>query len=576
MEITPVTNIDFNHDNSYLENCFKRVSVDMSRPNQVLNILNPFEYFEKYRPTLKLFRSEKLILKLLYMLPLDNEDRDEIEFLKNNKGRRIDEGILYKILVLVCGRKSGKTAFAAEIAGYETYRLHQFYNPQAYFAFGEGAPMSICLASASSKQAQELNNYVRAAVENSDYLSPYKDVINEKEIRLFSKSELDRGMSKGSIFIHCLHSKSSTIRTYNAFVVLIDEIAWMLNSSQIYSGDAMYRALEPGTTHFKAKGRDFGKVLVMSSPAEKAGMLWDLYEQSLKIKSILCVQYASWEFNPNLDKEDFEENFLLDPDGALMEYAGEFGNVRDHFLPQEKIPLIFQKGVKIVTTPKQQRGISYIVCVDASKKWDRYFLCWAHSEDIYDVEKKQKVRYAFIDGLKYWESQSIKDENGDFVTEDIDIETVENFIIEKLVRRGFPLAGIFYDQFQSSSSIQKFKKMGLNAKETVFTNKYKLTIYGDLKEGLMTERVKCYDEDLLTYDKSPRKILEQEMKHIQRIIKGRTTIIQAPESGKVKTDDACDVVANAVSLLFRSGLHNKIDVVRQPIAVMPIVKSWRS
>jgi hypothetical protein len=323
----------------------------------------------------------------------------------------------------------------------------------------------------------------------------------------------------------------------------MDELAHFIDNMGNYSGDAMYRALTPSVRTFG----DYGKIFCLSSPLGKSGKFYELSEQAEKITSILYVNYATWEFNPNITRASLDDEFQKDPEGAEMEFGARFGAVIAGFLPPEKIDEMLMPNVGIQLVGN--RSMIYAVTVDPSKNMDRYAVVWGHAE--WDYINGDKTKVAILDGMKVWEAKKVKLPNGKWAIENIDIEKVENFIISLQSRRMFNVGIVAYDQYQSQASIQKFQKMGMNAQETTFTNKYKDAIYGTLRSCLLTNTVRCFGKD--APDSDVLSIALAELKSIQRTLKGKTVHIGHPNVGAIQTDDIADCIANLVHLLITAG-----------------------
>lgn len=521
--------------------------------NQNSGILNIFQFNDKYLHY-KLFPREITALKIIYGIELNITDEEEIKWLFENKNLRIlwkKEG--YHEIVFVMGRKSGKSAFTAIISCYELYRIHTLFNPQDFFGFLPNSPISMVLCSASGAQAEELHLYVEAAIKNCDYFKDYIDSLGKKDISIFTQQEKRLGDTReGSLKIHTLHSLSRTVRTYNAFVVVMDELAHMIDNKGIFSGDALYKALTPSITLFK----NWGRIISLSSPLGKSGKLYQLYQlsQDENIKSIVAFQYANHEFNPNIKKEDFEDEHKKDPTSADMEYNGNFGTTIDAYLPEDKIDIMFKSEISIVQIGNIYTD--YIVTVDPSKNNDRYVICVMHKET--RQIQGRPVIFKIIDNLKYFEAEIIKLENGDYKKLDIRVKDVEDYIIN-LTKRGFKIALLAYDQFHSTSSIQKFNDMGFNAIETTFTAKYKEIIYTDLKNDLINETIECYGMEKVTDGKlTSMGLAKLELKVLQRTLRGKSIHIGHPNIGPVQTDDFADVIANGCHLLTEERTQSKI------------------
>jgi hypothetical protein len=504
------------------------------RQSNVLNIID----FCNDIISVDLWPRQKFILKVFYNLPLDEEEKKEIEWLKENKGIIIPENhqfINFKELIISAGRRGSKSALASMIATYELYKILNIYNPQKYYGLIQGTIIYVLHVAAEEEQAQNVSDFVAGFVKNSTWFQPYIEKILEKQSRFFTKHDMDTSYPKPTIRVYSLTSNSSSIPGKGAKIVILDELARMMDTKGRLSGDAIYTALTPSVKTFKEEG----KIIDIASPRTKSGIFYDLCEKSRKIESMLYFNYASWELNPNFTIEDFSDDFDKDSLMAKMEYGAEFGEVLDQAFEWVKIDKIITPGVEIRYNGEKDK--QYVICVDTGLKHDRYAIAWGHTELL------EQHQYVFVDGLKYYKAETVKDEFGNKTIEDIDLEEADNFVIG-LIKTLKNVRGIFYDQYNSASSIQKLKKMGYRARETTFTNTYKAKLYKATKSVLGQERLKAYEKD----PQGAIDLFIDEMKHIEIEIKGNIMKINAPATGPVVTDDLYDAVSNLVFILSES------------------------
>lgn len=504
-----------------------------------------------------LFPRQRIILKVFYNLPLDAEELQEFKWLYENKGLKIPENyqlINFKELVIVAGRRGGKSVVASLIATYEVYRQLKLYNPQMFYGLIPGTPIYVLHCAAEAEQAKIVQDYIKGYINSCEFFKPYIDHISEKEIRFFTQFDKDNKTDKGSIRIYSLTSNSLSIPGRTAIICILDELARMMDTNGRLSGDKVYQALTPSIINLK----QYARIVDISSPLTKGGIFYDLYEKSKKIESMLCFQYATWELNPNLTKDDLKDEYEKNPEWAKMEYGGEFGEVLDKAFDWDKIDKIIEKGKSINYLGQ---GCTYVVACDPATKNDRYGISWGHSEI------RQNSKFIVLDGLKYYESQKVLQPDGTKKIIEIDLDTVDNFVID-LIGKLKNVSCIAYDQGKSTASIQKLKKKNFNAIETTFTNKYKEMLYNDMTNMLNQEHLKVYEQD----EQNAVGLLVDELKYLERQIKGGTVIVSAPMIGLIRTDDLYSAVSNLVHIL----LEEDPNQIRPPITTQPRVMRLRN
>jgi hypothetical protein len=151
---------------------------------------------------------EKLILKVYYGLPLDNKTRSikirSFPFDHEGKFFTEEEYVTFLIqqqrtnlkqtcpkhgieLVLVCGRRSGKTFIASIISSYEAYKLILKVDPQKHYKLPQGEEIRIVNVASTTDQALILAKATQNRILNSKWFTPYVDSKNQSEIRLRTK-----------------------------------------------------------------------------------------------------------------------------------------------------------------------------------------------------------------------------------------------------------------------------------------------------------------------------------------------------------------------------------------------------
>ena len=168
------------------------------------------------------------------------------------------------------------------------------------------------------------------------------------------------------------------------------------------------------------------------------------------------IPYASWEFNPTLTREQFDEQFKRDPvlSSARFECNPPFAvDALFKDLPtlfrcfdayQDEMEEIQHLGDKpIRTLGSLKRDKKYYVHVDLSLTQANCALAIAHNEG-------ERV---VLDLLHVWTPPP----NGE-----VDIEGVEDFIIS-LKDSGYNIELVTFDGFQSANSIQTLNKKNIIA-----------------------------------------------------------------------------------------------------------------
>ena len=144
-----------------------------------------------------LYPAQRFIIKTYYGLPLDNGAKrdiiirdkwNETELFRFNEveynqylynegriNRPYVEGKLCPNMVLVCGRRSGKTTIVSTIISYEAYKLLNKYCPQEYYEIMPEQDIRITCVSTSRDTASELFNMVTGHIERAEFFRKYRN-----------------------------------------------------------------------------------------------------------------------------------------------------------------------------------------------------------------------------------------------------------------------------------------------------------------------------------------------------------------------------------------------------------------
>lgn len=512
---------------------------------------------------------EKFVLKVYYGLPLDNIEKTikirsfpfdkegkkftevgYLDFLREQDRtnvKRTNDIHGFIELVLVCGRRSGKTFIASVISAYEAYKLILKIDPQKYYKLPQGEELRIINIASTTDQALILAKATQNRILNSKWFTPYLEGKNMSEIRLRTKRDLElytqeiRLHGKAldqhvSLKILALPCTARGIRGGNIVVGILDEVAHFIDNEGNRSGDQIYEALTPSVATF---GLD-GKIICISSPYIKGGIFYNLYldakgregEEPDYNKAMFRI--PTWEMNDTITFEYLESEKKRNPESFDAEFGSEFSSVVSGFFKfPEKIDDCILRETE---THSQMSNFGHYIAVDPSSSQNGYALAMVHVEQrervklVDEKEKKEKKVTIVLDRWKVWNLRDSEFEGLPYIDEDIIIEYINNLC------QKFRVVKIVYDQFDSTSAVLKFRKMGVNASKTPFSRHYNTKIYKNLRDLIYDERIDLFHHELGI----------KELKCLQEKRVGKKQmIVEAPTIGEITTDDLCDVLANA-------------------------------
>ncbi len=314
-----------------------------------------------------LYPVQRFILKLYYDIPLDTElpanvadrirvsktfrrsasvEMTEVEYLRHlyDHGRcniRVQDFKPRRELILVLGRRSGKSMLSSIISAYELYKLIAREYPQAYYGLLPSTEIRVLCIANDKEQAEIVYGEISNHVKHVDYFqsSLKRDTMSFMKFRTKSDSErFKKDPSKATISATFKSSIARGIRGRGCMACILDELAFFVNDGKS-SADQVYRAMTPSLKQFSPKdpknrrvpiGPSDGRMICISSPDAKDGLFYKLYELSksggLASSQMLMIQAPTWEVNPTVDESDYEVERAKDPRAFETEYGAQFSD----------------------------------------------------------------------------------------------------------------------------------------------------------------------------------------------------------------------------------------------------------
>lgn len=216
-------------------------------------------------------------------------------------------------LWLAVGRRGGKSRVAALVGTFEgAFRDHRH-------KLAPGEVATVMLVAGDRRQARTLMRYVRGLFQNPMLA---KMVVRETEdgLELNNRTVIEIGTAS-----------FRSVRGYTLAAVVADEIAfWHLDGAN--PDDEIIAALRPALATLG------GKLLGLSSPHAKRGVLWENFRRHHgKPGRVLVAQAPSLVMNPTLRPSVVAEALAADPARARAEYLAEFRSDLESFLPPELV-----------------------------------------------------------------------------------------------------------------------------------------------------------------------------------------------------------------------------------------------
>ncbi len=528
-----------------------------------------------FHPTnpLNLFPMQKIMLKVFYRGTIGNEDLKltelEINLIEeaglndDDRGNFLDKyenQELFRELVLVWGRRSGKDFIVSIIALYEAMKLLECEggDPYSMYELSSANTINILTIANSKGQANLAFSEIREKIFYSQYFKDkyLKDGISAGAIYLLTpqdkinnKDFKEKGLPtrKGSIGIIVGHSNSDSLLGMGCIVLILDEVASYKSTGGSSSGDRIYAALTPTTQTYVRKiySRDEngefvknemdqkviqqriydGKVISISSPRAKEGKFYELFSTAKNVETRLSMRLPTWHVNPQHTRESLrEDNKIMSETEFNMEFGADFsGTGLESFFSEDQVKSCFI-GHNLRDEKIGKPGNTYFVHLDPATSSHNYALAVVHKEFYLNRETQKADFKVIVDHIKYWQP----------IGGAINPNAVMQYVIN--LKRRFHIGLITYDAFTSQESILKMRKAGIPNKETKFLPAYKYTIYKELENLVNTGRI------LIPYEN----LLYQEMIELQRkFTPTGFKILPKSDGDGAKSDDIVDCIAGA-------------------------------
>jgi hypothetical protein len=431
-----------------------------------------------------LYPAQRFIIKCYYGLELDNSPNRDIiikdQFAENelyrfneyeymlylyNEGRinRVYEPYkFYPNLVLVCGRRAGKSTVVSCIVAYEVYKLLNKYSPQEYYGIMPEDFIKITCISTNKDTAGELFNKIKGHIERAEFFKRYRKNSTQQYISLCTQRDLDKYKNGeiASVLIKVAPCSARGLRGPGNIVAALDEMAFFFADERNRSGSsnndkddgAIYKAVAPSVSKFKKQDNTpDGKILCLSSPNKKAGKFYEEYERSFEENNndILMIQAPTWEVDPNFSSTILRESYKNDPLLFKSEYGAQFIDSVHGWIDN---PDIVRKNViqGLKLKERSTLRVPHFMGIDLGLRKDGTAITIGHwVQELVEGEKVDKIE------VDYYAVRYAKDEGKDYFDPEEMIEWIASFTDRFYIARGI------FDQYYDITLESKLHKKGL-------------------------------------------------------------------------------------------------------------------
>lgn len=556
------------------------------------DFLNILEFIDRFSLLPDgLFPVQKFILKLYYSIKLDdsiperNSDKIKITdrygvfkgYLSETKyliylyeqGRcNIKEQSIRprRELILILGRRSGKSTLSSIITVYELYKLLARGAPQSYYGLPDGSEIRIICVANDKDQAeivyQVISNYTTTLDYFTDSLihdtKTYQRFQTAKDMEIFGKGDLKNG-GRGTITVTFKSSVAKGLRGRGNIVVILDEVAFFVEDGKS-GARQIYRAITPATKQFSPKdpkdkrvpiGPTEGSVILISSPDAKEGFLYNQYQLALSkgvaSSDMLMIQAPTWEVNPTLSPNDYEIEYAKSPGDFDTEYGARFSSrVRGWIEDATDLTDCCIQGLKPL--PRGNPREPFFAGLDFGTAHDGTSLVLTHliegriqlayHENWYAGKRWEDSNPHLISPLITY-AKSLQD------VDRLDIDEITNWLL--LISKRFYIEQGLFDQYAGHIFEQKLHKVGLRQfNMRKFSASDSSYCYGNVRFLMYARQLGLYDFPIpekvegITLDKELHSPHINELLELQVSSGGKDiSIVEAPKIAG-KHDDFSD------------------------------------
>lgn len=339
------------------------------------------------------WKSWHALLAGFYGLKMTKEQREQFKRLTKRRAT----GKEFSELWLCVGRRGGKSNISALLAVYEAF----FNDYSDKLAAGERS--TVFVIAADRKQARSVMRYIRGMIESNQLLQSMVVKDSQESIELSNRT-----------VIEIMTAGFKGIRGYSVGCAILDEIAFWSDGGANPDKEIL-NAIRPSLATLN------GKIIALSSPYARKGVLWENYKRYFgkeQSERVLVAQAPSRAMNPMLPEHVVQQAYEEDPASAKAEYFAEFRSDVETFISRDVVDTLIATGRRELPFISDNKYFAFVDPSGGSK--DAMTLAIAHDENktvVLDVIRAIKPPFSpeqvVDDFCSLLESYGIKSVTGD-------------------------------------------------------------------------------------------------------------------------------------------------------------------
>ena len=494
---------------------------------------------DKVNKTIKIYDDVKSQLlyeftEVEYLYYLINEGRINVKEISDIKKHK-------NTLILVCGRRSGKSLITAGIASYETYKLLNLPCPQETYKIRRNAKISITCVATGKEQAGEVFDEIKSHYNDVPFFKQHL-ANNAAQWTSFKTKYDSKNSLVPSIHVKVKGCQAKGLRGAANYVAIMDEIAHFIQEAKSDASDeAVYKAVAPSTATFNNPNNPEkcdGKVIMISSPLGRSGVFWNEYmtnmDSDIEDSGALVIQAPTWEVNPDINASKLKKNKLKDPSSFVCEYGAQFTDTITNWIEDREV-LLQCIDEKLKPKEKGYMGIPHYIGIDLGFSSDGTAIAIGH------VSEDGRIELDFHRIIRPDDPN-----DSDFLNLDLshkkptlDTEKIVEYIAE--LGKYFHIKHGIFDQKEGYSFEQSLARRNLKQIRLFqMSEKKKSDMYQKFKRCLMDQKLRLYYDEFMV----------KELLHLQRKVVGEyLTRVSKPSTGGYK-DDLSDALVRMVHCAY--------------------------
>lgn len=480
------------------------------------------------------------------------------------------------------GKGSGKDRTIAKIFTYWAYLLCCLNEPQELMGLSKDSPLDMINVASSSEQAKDvffvnLKALIRRCIDpdtgqnwfaTKNWFTIY-DINDEGQTVVKARRYMDlreeRDIQKRTIdFGNGIKAYSGNSKTYqgegkNLILVAFDELGAFDPIKALGDGTQKQNTDLWGSLQSTVISRSpFGLVIALSYKYDENCPMSIVFERAKKEKRTFSMRCPVWEVNPKITKQTLAEDYLRNPESAMMRYecrstgVGLDRFIRRSYIIEDNInferenPVIGNKitinnigGIKFKPFFKGKPGNNYTIHIDAAKGkihegGDACGFTLAHPVLTKPIIDERIVKDTNLD-LSRFKKEQIEDIPVRGVYIDLFVQLVADpgseliladirsliYFLKKA--RKFNIRTVTVDGWQSVDTIQQLNRKGYRA--SLLSVDKNTEAYDTLKEleyQTLVSRYKnsIYEREMLELEVKKNKIVHPELSQKRAITEG--------------------------------------------------------